>query len=97
MRGAESCGSPRSEPVRERHAGRNRQHDRRASPRTALELAQQPAMKAMLERTPLARMGTAEDIAAAVDFLCSPAASFITGCDLIVDGGVCAALGVLPG
>jgi NAD(P)-dependent dehydrogenase (short-subunit alcohol dehydrogenase family) len=26
-------------------------------------------------------------------FLCSPAASFVTGCDLLVDGGVCAALG----
>ena len=36
---------------------------------------------------PLPRMGTANDIAQAVLFLCSPAAGFITGADLPVDGG----------
>lgn len=34
------------------------------------------------------RVGTPEDIAAAVEFLVSPGASFITGTDLLVDGGV---------
>ena len=38
--------------------------------------------------TPLRRMGTAEEVAAAIRFLCSPAASFITGQNLVVDGGV---------
>ncbi len=38
--------------------------------------------------TPLGRMGTSEDIANAVAFLCSQKASFITGQNLIVDGGV---------
>jgi 7-alpha-hydroxysteroid dehydrogenase len=41
---------------------------------------------------PLGRLGTPDDIAAAVDFLLSPAASFITGIDLLVDGGVVAAV-----
>jgi NAD(P)-dependent dehydrogenase (short-subunit alcohol dehydrogenase family) len=38
--------------------------------------------------TPLRRMGTASEIAAAIQFLCSPAASFVTGQDLVVDGGI---------
>lgn len=38
--------------------------------------------------TPLGRMGTAEDIAQTAQFLCSPAASFITGQCITVDGGI---------
>lgn len=38
--------------------------------------------------TPLGRMGTAEDIVDAVEFLCSKKSSFITGIDLPIDGGV---------
>ena len=37
------------------------------------------------------RWGTAEEVAQAVIFLCSPAASFITGVILPVDGGYLAA------
>lgn len=37
---------------------------------------------------PLARMGTADDVAQAVVWLCSPGASFVTGHDLVVDGGL---------
>jgi NAD(P)-dependent dehydrogenase (short-subunit alcohol dehydrogenase family) len=40
------------------------------------------------EMVPLGRMGTAEDSANAVAFLCSPAASFINGQNLYVDGGL---------
>jgi 3-oxoacyl-[acyl-carrier protein] reductase len=40
-----------------------------------------------IARIPLARAGTPEDVANAVLFLCSDAASFITGQTLIVDGG----------
>ncbi len=36
---------------------------------------------------PFGRMGTAEEVANAVVFLASPAASFITGAHLVVDGG----------
>ena len=39
------------------------------------------------ERTPLGRFGTPEEIGKAVAFLASEKASFITGADLLVDGG----------
>lgn len=38
--------------------------------------------------TPLKRMGTAEEVAQAILFLCGPSASFITGQTLVVDGGL---------
>ncbi len=38
--------------------------------------------------TPLRRMGTAEDVAQTIAFLCGPQASFITGQELTVDGGM---------
>jgi len=41
----------------------------------------------ILERTPLKRWGTPADVAQAVVFLCSPAAAFMTGVVMPVDGG----------
>lgn len=38
-------------------------------------------------RHPIGRMGTAEEVAAAIHWLCSDAASFVTGCAMTVDGG----------
>jgi 3-oxoacyl-[acyl-carrier protein] reductase len=46
------------------------------------------ARKAMLDNTPLGRLGEPEDVAGAVRFLCSDDASFITGEVLLVDGGL---------
>jgi 3-oxoacyl-[acyl-carrier protein] reductase len=46
------------------------------------------ATKAMLENTPLGRLGDPEDVAGAVRFLCSEDAAFITGAVLRVDGGL---------
>ncbi len=46
------------------------------------------AQQAILQNTPLQRMGSPEDVGAAVRFLCSDAASFITGEVLLVDGGL---------
>ena len=41
----------------------------------------------ILNRTPMARWGKPDDVTGAVQFLCSPAAAFITGVVLPVDGG----------
>jgi NAD(P)-dependent dehydrogenase (short-subunit alcohol dehydrogenase family) len=43
--------------------------------------------QAIIARTPLGRWGRPEDLAGAALFLCSPAAAFITGVILPVDGG----------
>ena len=44
--------------------------------------------KKLLERIPLQRLGQPEDIAGVAAFLCSPAANYITGQILTVDGGM---------
>jgi 3-oxoacyl-[acyl-carrier protein] reductase len=46
------------------------------------------ATTAMLDATPLGRLGDPEDVAGAVRFLCSDEAAFITGTVLLVDGGL---------
>jgi NAD(P)-dependent dehydrogenase (short-subunit alcohol dehydrogenase family) len=59
--------------------------------RTAMyvqRLGDDPAIDARLAaETPIGRIGTAEDVAAAVVWLCSDAAAFVTGHSLVVDGG----------
>jgi len=44
--------------------------------------------KAYMEANPMGRMGRPEEIASAVTFLASPLASFITGANLLIDGGM---------
>jgi NAD(P)-dependent dehydrogenase (short-subunit alcohol dehydrogenase family) len=43
--------------------------------------------KWVLDRIPLGRLGTVEEVASAVVFLASPAAALVTGSSLLVDGG----------
>lgn len=54
------------------------------------EASQQKEMKVMLDNTPLQREGEASEIATAVQFVVSDAASYITGTDIRVDGGTTA-------
>lgn len=57
-----------------------------ATPRVA-DLTNGPYGKLLAERCPLGRLGTPADVAGAIVFLLSPAASFINGETLVVDGG----------
>ena len=66
---------PKPEPT-----GLNRQ-----SPQSVRDDPQKNA--AVAARTPLGRWGEPEEVAAAAVFLCSPAAAFVTGVILPVDGG----------
>jgi 3-oxoacyl-[acyl-carrier protein] reductase len=52
------------------------------------DVLSEDATEAMLENTPLGRLGDPEDVAGAVRFLCSDEAAFITGAVLLVDGGL---------
>jgi NAD(P)-dependent dehydrogenase (short-subunit alcohol dehydrogenase family) len=51
------------------------------------DVAQATAQK-YTERIPLGRFGAADEVARAVLFLASPSASYITGTELVVDGGL---------
>jgi NAD(P)-dependent dehydrogenase (short-subunit alcohol dehydrogenase family) len=53
-----------------------------------LEESNPRQFKIMLDRNPMGRMGTPEEVANAVVFLASPRAGFITGTNLIVDGAL---------
>ena len=63
------------------------------TPMGHMELAAMPTpIQAMMDNAALKRMGRPEEIAAVVAFLCSSGASFLTGTDVLVDGGEIAAM-----
>ena len=51
-------------------------------------------MRAIAQAIPLGRLGTPDDVVAAAVFLASDEASYITGANLVIDGGWSS---VLPG
>ena len=63
------------------------------TPMGRLEFERQPGMRQLESIAPLGRSGHTGEIAADIDFLLSDRASFVTGTDVLVDGGVCAAIG----
>jgi 2-deoxy-D-gluconate 3-dehydrogenase len=56
-------------------------------------LEQFPSLKERLSRVPLKRTGKQEDIVGGVIYLASDASSYVTGADIIIDGGMTAVLG----
>ena len=58
------------------------------TPQGRQEAADNPRMAAWAEQTPLGRFGRAEEVAAVAAFVLSDDASFLSGIDLLVDGGV---------
>jgi NAD(P)-dependent dehydrogenase (short-subunit alcohol dehydrogenase family) len=51
-----------------------------------------PLVAGLVAASPVKRAGTAEEIANVVEFLLGPAATFVVGSDLVVDGGTLAAI-----
>jgi NAD(P)-dependent dehydrogenase (short-subunit alcohol dehydrogenase family) len=64
------------------------------TPQGRQEAQEHPSIAMMLKATPLARMGLSEEVAKVVAFALSDDASFLSGIDLLVDGGVIAAVTV---
>jgi len=52
------------------------------------EAALKTIKASVLSRIPLGKMGTSEDVAKMVAFFCGDAASFITGAEVVIDGGM---------
>jgi 3-oxoacyl-[acyl-carrier protein] reductase len=53
-----------------------------------LGISKEEALQRQAEEVPMKRLATADEIAAAIVFLCSQPAAYITGTNLLVDGGL---------
>jgi NAD(P)-dependent dehydrogenase (short-subunit alcohol dehydrogenase family) len=62
------------------------------TPQGQQEAASHPTMAKLVQQTPLGRTGQPDEVAVVVGFLLSAEASFLTGVDILIDGGVCAAV-----
>ena len=62
------------------------------TPQGQQEAASHPTMAKLVRQTPLGRTGQPGEVAVVVAFLLSAEASFLTGIDILIDGGVCAAV-----
>lgn len=62
------------------------------TPQGQQEAAENPRIAAWVEQTPVGRFGRADEVAAVAAFALSDDASFLSGIDLLVDGGVVAAV-----
>jgi NAD(P)-dependent dehydrogenase (short-subunit alcohol dehydrogenase family) len=60
------------------------------TPLTAERFSPPDVNKVLLDRTPMGRLGTAKDIANGVLFLASDESSWMTGAELVIDGGMTA-------
>ena len=80
---------PRTRPLRhhrQHHPGRIGRHS--AGPQRRRGWARSPPLEVIAQHVPIARPGTPSDIAAACEFLCSDGASYITGQEINVNGGI---------
>lgn len=57
------------------------------TPMGNMEMASSPSAQKAVALGPVPRVGQPSEVAKAIAFLASPDASYITGCDLLVDGG----------
>jgi hypothetical protein len=60
------------------------------TPLTEQRFSDPAVRQVLLDRTPMGRLGTAEDIANGVLFLASDESSWVTGSELVIDGGMTA-------
>jgi NAD(P)-dependent dehydrogenase (short-subunit alcohol dehydrogenase family) len=64
-----------------------------STPMGRKEVSENPNAGGLLESTPAGRWGTSQDIANVAEFLVSDLASFVSGSDVLVDGGLVAVVG----